>query len=91
MDRSRNGVAWNESALAGARPYLRLRYLPILLCSRRCRRTVRGLMRLRRTYEYVALRAVCEGSGAVQGADYQAYVDALELLSSRAQWVAQGL
>ena len=88
---ARKGAGRNDSALACGRPYLRMRYLPALVCSRRSRRAVRGLMRLRRAYEYVALRAACEGSREVQGADYQAYVDALAVLSSRAQWVAQAL
>ncbi len=88
---ARNGAGWAESALACGRPYLRMRYLPNLVCSRRCRQAVRGLMRLRRAYEYVALQAACEGAREVQGSDYQAYVDALAVLSSRAQWVAQAL
>jgi hypothetical protein len=65
---------------------------PQLLCgvigslfNSRARETVRGLATLRRTYEYVLVRA------ALDEQYYEAYVDALEIVSARALWVAKAL
>jgi hypothetical protein len=55
------------------------------LFNSRARETVRGLATLRRTYEYVLAMA------ALDERYYEAYVDALEIVSARALWVAKAL
>jgi hypothetical protein len=71
---------------------------PQLLCgvirslfNSRARQTVRGLAVLRRTYEYVLVVAVLEGARENRGLYYEAYVDALAIVSARALWVAKTL
>jgi hypothetical protein len=71
---------------------------PQLLCgvigslfNGRARQTVRGLAVLRRTYEYVLVMAVLEGGCEHRAPYYEAYVDALEIVSARAVWVARAL
>ncbi len=71
---------------------------PLLLCgvigslfNRRARETVRGLATLRRTYEYVLVMAALEGARESRGLYYEGYVDALEIVSARALWVAKTL
>jgi hypothetical protein len=62
-----------------------------LLFSRRARRAVRGVGLLRRSHEHLVLMAVLEGSCAVPGPYYEAYLDALEILGARALLVAKTL
>jgi hypothetical protein len=62
-----------------------------LLFSRHARRTVYGLVVLRRTHEYVLVRAALEGTREDRGAYYEGYVDALEILGARALWLAKAL
>jgi hypothetical protein len=71
---------------------------PQLLCgvigslfNSRARETVRGLATLRRTYEYVLVMAALEGARENGERYYEAYVDALEIVSARALWVAKAL
>jgi hypothetical protein len=71
---------------------------PQLLCgvigslfNSRARQTVRGLATLRRTYEYVLVMAALEGARDNHACYYEAYVDALEIVSDRALWVARAL
>ena len=71
---------------------------PQLLCgvigslfNSRARQTVRGLATLRRTYEYVLVMAALEGVRDGRQHYYEAYVDALEIVSARAVWVAKAL
>jgi hypothetical protein len=73
---------------------------PQLLCgvigslfNSRARQTVRGLALLRRTYEYVLVMAALEGAREDPGLGlyYEGYVDALEIVSARALWVAKAL
>jgi hypothetical protein len=61
------------------------------LFNSRARQTVRGLATLRRTYEYVLVMAALEGACENRALYYEAYVDALELVSARALWVAKAL
>jgi hypothetical protein len=62
-----------------------------LLFSRDARQTVYGLVVLRRTHEYVLVMAALEGTREDRGAYYEGYVDALEILSARALWLAKAL
>jgi hypothetical protein len=71
---------------------------PQLLCgvmgsmfNSRARQTLRGLATLRRTYEYVVVMAALEGARDNRDRYYEAYVDALEIVSARALWVANAL
>jgi hypothetical protein len=71
---------------------------PQLLCgvigslfNSRARETVQGLAMLRRTYEYVLVMAALEGARENRERYYEAYVDALEIVSDRALWVAKAL
>jgi hypothetical protein len=71
---------------------------PQLLCgvigslfNSRARQTVRGLAVLRRTYEYVLVTAALEGVREERRLYYEGYVDALEILGTRALWVAKTL
>ena len=62
-----------------------------LLLSRHARRTVYGLVVLRRTHEYVLVRAALEGAGDDRRAYYEGYVDALEILGAKALLLAKAL
>lgn len=71
---------------------------PQLLCgvikslfNGRARQTLHGLAVLRRTYEYVLVMAALEGARENRGPYYEGYVDALEIVSARALWVAKAL
>ncbi len=64
---------------------------PALLCSRRARRAAHGLALLRRAYEHVLVEAVLEGARPSRGAHYDAYVDALRVLGSKAELIARTL
>ncbi len=70
---------------------LGVREVCTLLCSRKARRALRGLMLLRRAYEHVLVMAVVEGARQVQRPYYEAYVDALNILVARATFVARSL
>jgi hypothetical protein len=52
---------------------------------------MQGLATLRRTYEYVLVMAALEGVRDGRQHYYEAYVDALEIVSARAVWVAKAL
>ena len=62
-----------------------------LLFSPRARRTVYGLVVLRRTHEYVLVMAALEGARVDRRAYYEGYVDALEILGARALLLAKAL
>jgi hypothetical protein len=62
-----------------------------LLFSRRARRTVYGLVVLRRTHEYVLVMAALEGSRDGRKTYYEGYVDALEILGGKALLLAKAL
>ena len=62
-----------------------------MLFSRQARRTVYGLVVLRRTHEYVLVRAALEGARDDRKAYYEGYVDALEILGARALLLAKAL
>jgi hypothetical protein len=62
-----------------------------LLFSRQARRTVYGLVVLRRTHEYVLVMAALEGARDDRRAYYEGYVDALEILGARALLLAKTL
>jgi hypothetical protein len=62
-----------------------------LLFSRHARRTVYGLVVLRRTHEYVLVMAALEGARDDHRAYYEAYVDALEILGAKALLLAKAL
>jgi hypothetical protein len=62
-----------------------------LLLSPRARRTVYGLVVLRRTHEYVLVMAALEGARDDRRTYYEGYVDALEILGARALWLAKAL
>jgi hypothetical protein len=62
-----------------------------LLFNRRARRTVYGLVVLRRTHEYVLVMAALEGARDDRRAYYEGYVDALEILGARALLLAKAL
>ena len=67
------------------------RELLYLVFSRRARRTVYGLVLLRRAHEHVLVMAALEGTRMDRGEYYQGYVDALEILGARALLVARAL
>jgi hypothetical protein len=73
--------------LAGAVHGVTLR----LLFNRRARQAVRGVVMLRRAHEYVLVMAALEGSRDVRRPYYEDYVDALEILGTRALLVAKAL
>lgn len=60
-----------------------------LLCSRRARRALRGLMLLRRAYEHVLVMATLEGVRSVRRPYYEGYVDALNILVAKAASIAR--
>ena len=62
-----------------------------LLFSQQARRTMHGLVVLRRTHEHVLLMAALEGTRAEHRAYYEGYVDALEILGARALLLAKAL
>ena len=62
-----------------------------MLFSRQARRTVYGMVVLRRTHEYVLVRAALEGARGDRNAYYEGYVDALEILGARALLLAKAL
>jgi hypothetical protein len=66
-----------------------IRALPVLLLSRRTRRALQGLTKLRRAYEHVLVMATLEGVRPVRRAYYQDYVDALGILGTRAVAIAK--
>jgi hypothetical protein len=76
---------WNE-----CRPQLLCGVVGSLFNSR-ARQTMQGLATLRRTYEYVLVMAALEGVRDGRQHYYEAYVDALEIVSARAVWVAKAL
>lgn len=67
------------------------REMVYLLFSRRARRTVYGLVVLRRIHEYVLVMAALEGTREDPAAYYEGYVDALEILGARALLLAKAL
>ena len=67
------------------------RELTVLLFSKRARRAVHGLVVLRRSYEHVLLMAALEGARDVPRPYYQDYVDALDIIGARAEWIARAL
>ncbi len=60
-----------------------------LLCSRRARRALRGLIVLRRAYEHVLVMATLEGVRTVRRPYYEGYVDALNVLVAKAASIAR--
>ncbi len=68
-----------------------LRAWCMLLCSRRARRALRGLMMLRRAYEHVLVMATVEGVRPVRRVYYDGYVDALNILVAKAASIARSL
>jgi hypothetical protein len=64
---------------------------PVWLLDRQVQQAVEGLALLRRAYEHVLVLAVLEGAQAVRRDDYEGYVDALRLLSSKAEFIARKL
>jgi hypothetical protein len=83
--------AVSRFALAGRAFPIGLHEVPTLLFSRRARRAVRGLVILRRAYEYVVVMATLEGVQPDPRPYYEAYVDALNILGTRATSVASSL
>ena len=67
------------------------REMMCLLFSRHARRTVYGLVVLRRTHEYLLVRAALEGTREDREAYYEGYVDALEILGAKALLLAKAL
>jgi hypothetical protein len=66
-------------------------WMALLLFNSRARRAVRGVVMLRRAYEYVLVMAALEGSRDGGRNYYESYVDALEILGARALLVAKTL
>jgi hypothetical protein len=64
---------------------------PVWLLDRQVQQAVEGLALLRRAYEHVLVLAVLEGAQAVRRDDYEGDVDALRLLSSKAEFIARKL
>jgi hypothetical protein len=62
-----------------------------LLFNRRARQAVRGLAVLRRAHEHVLVMAVLEGDRATRRAYYEDYVEALQILSGKAELIARQL
>jgi hypothetical protein len=73
----RTGNAAGGFILTGGAFSMGLREMATLLCSRRARRALRGLILLRRVYEHVLVLATLEGVRAVRRPYYEGYVDAL--------------
>lgn len=67
------------------------REVVFMLFNPQARRTVYGLVVLRRTHEYVLVRAALEGAQDDRTAYYEGYVDALEILGAKALLVAKAL
>jgi hypothetical protein len=67
------------------------REVTTLLLSTRARRAVRGLVLLRRAHEHVLVMAALEGARDVHRPYYEDYVDALDIISARALWIARAL
>ncbi len=63
----------------------------VLLFDSRARDAVHGLRLLRRTHGHVLAMAALEGSRGAPRTYYQDYVDALEIIGARAEWVAKAL
>jgi hypothetical protein len=86
----KEGVMQTGNVLSG----LALRF-PVgvvdFLFGRRVRRGVEGLVMLRRVYEYVFVMAALEGARDFRRPCYEGYVDALEILGSRALLIAKSL
>jgi len=80
--------AVNGFVLTGRVFSIGLREVPTLMFSRRA---VRGLVILRRAYEYLVVMAALQGVEPVPSAYYEAYVDALNILGARATSVARSL
>jgi len=68
-----------------------MRGLATLLLSRRARRSLCGLIMLRRAYGYVLLMATVEGEQPARRPHYQGYVDALNILAAKASLIAKTL
>jgi hypothetical protein len=68
-----------------------MRGLATLLLSRRARRSLSGLIMLRRAYGYVLLMATVEGEQPARRPHYQGYVDALNILAAKASLIAKTL
>ena len=62
-----------------------------MVFNRQARRTVYGLVVLRRTHEYVLVMAALEGARDDRRAYYEGYVDALEILGAKALLLAKAL
>jgi hypothetical protein len=62
-----------------------------LLFNTHARTTLQGLRMLRRAHEHVLVMAALEGARDIPRPYYQAYVDALEILSNKALLVARTL
>jgi hypothetical protein len=83
--------AVNRFALTSRVFRIGLSEVPTLMFSRRARRAIRGLVILRRAFEYVVVTAALEGAQPVPLVYYEAYVDALDILDARATTVARSL
>ena len=83
----RNDVVNEFTRTAGLCP----REVLTLLFNRRARRAVHGVVMLRRAYEHVLVMAALEGVRGAQSPYYEDYVDALDILSARAAWIARSL
>jgi hypothetical protein len=79
-----------ENALNGSALLLSYQ-LVCLLLNRRARQAVYGLVMLRRAHEHVLVMAALESVREEHGPYYEGYVDALEVLGTRALWVARSL
>jgi hypothetical protein len=62
-----------------------------LLLNRRARQAVHGLVVLRRAYDHVLVMAALESVRGDRRPYYEGYVDALEVLRTRALWVVRAL
>lgn len=68
-----------------------IREVCTLLCNKKARRALRGLMMLRRAYEHVLVMATVEGVRPVRRPYYEGYVDALNILVAKATSIARSL
>lgn len=64
---------------------------PVWLLDRQAQQAVEGLAVLRRAYEHVLVLAVLEGARPLRRDDYEGYVDALLVLSGKAELIARKL
>ena len=64
---------------------------PVWLLDRQAQQAVEGMALLRRAYEHVLVQAVLEGARPLRRDDYEGYVDALRLLSGKAEFIARKL